>query len=128
LIETLVTRSLVFSRKIKKELKSRIKATGQRFPAYSHLLILPGFGPIVTTMTLAEIGDAQRFTSRKQVVRLAGLDLSANRSGSKSDSAIPVTSKLGKVGLRYALFQAATIASYKDETICNYFARLLKMM
>jgi transposase len=90
------------------------------------LLTIPGFGPIVTTMVLAAIGDAQRFTSRKQVLRLAGLDLSANRSGTKSDSAIPVISKQGKAGLRYALFQAATIASYKDETIRNHFTRLLK--
>lgn len=60
------------------------------------------------------------------MLRLAGLDLSANRSGTKSDSAIPVISKQGKAGLRYALFQAATIASYKDETIRNHFTRLLK--
>lgn len=51
---------------------------------------------------------------------------SASRSGTKSDSAIPVISKQGKADLRYALFQAATIASYKDETFRNYFTRLLK--
>lgn len=114
------------TRKIKKELEDRLKTTGQRFPAYSHLLTLPGFGLIVTTMVLAAIGDAHRFTNRKQVLRLAGLDLSASRSGTKSDSAIPVISKQGKAGLRYALFQAATIASYRDETIRNHFTQLLK--
>jgi transposase len=114
------------TRTIKLELESRLKVVGQRFPAYSHLLTIPGFGPIVTTMVLAAIGDAQRFASRKQVLRLAGLDLSANRSGAKSECAIPVISKQGKAGLRYALFQAATIASYKDESIRNHFTRLLK--
>ncbi|MEJ2202153.1 MAG: IS110 family transposase [Desulfuromonadaceae bacterium] len=114
------------TRQSKQELEGRLRAVAQRFPAYSHLLTIPGFGPIVTTMVLAAIGDAQRFTSRKQILRLAGLDLSANRSGTKSDSAIPVISKQGKAGLRYALFQAATIASYKDETIRNQFTRLLK--
>ncbi|HKI51249.1 MAG TPA: transposase [Geothermobacteraceae bacterium] len=122
----MLVEQLEHTRKIKKELESRLKTTGQRFPVYSRLLTLPGFGPIVTTMVLAAIGDAQRFTNRKQVLRLAGLDLSASRSGTKSDSAIPVISKQGKDGLRYALFQAATIASYKDETIRNHFTRLLK--
>lgn len=38
----------------------------------------------------------------------------------------PESPKQGKAGLRYALFQAATIASYKDAAIRNYFTRLLK--
>jgi transposase len=114
------------TRQVKQELEARLKTVGQRFPAYRYLLTIPGFGPIIATMTLAAIGNAHRFTSRKQVLRLAGLDLSASRSGNKSESAIPVISKQGKAGLRYALFQAATIASYKDAVIRNYFTRLLK--
>jgi transposase len=114
------------TRQVKKELEAQLKEAGQRFPAYRYLLTIPGFGPIVTAMVIAAIGDPHRFTSRKQVLRLAGLDLSAHRSGSKSDSAIPVISKQGKAGLRYALFQAATIASYKDAAIRRYFTRLLK--
>ena len=114
------------TRQVKKELEAQLKETEQRFPAYRYLLTIPGFGPIVTAMVIAAIGDPHRFTSRKQVLRLAGLDLSAHRSGNKSDSAIPVISKQGKAGLRYALFQAATIASYKDTAIRNYFTRLLK--
>ena len=114
------------TRYVKKDLEAQLKATGQRFPAYRHLLTIPGFGPIVTAMTMAAIGDPHRFTSRKQVLRLAGLDLSAHRSGKKSESAVPVISKQGKAGLRYALFQAATIASYKDAVIRSYFTRLLK--
>jgi transposase len=122
----MLVEQLLHSRRIKRELEAQLKAVGQRFPAYSCLLTIPGFGPIVTAMTIAAIGDAHRFANQKQILRLAGLDLSANRSGTKSDSAIPVISKQGKSGLRYALFQAATIASYKDETIRNHFTRLLK--
>ena len=96
------------------------------FPAYDKLLTLPGFGPIVSAMVLVAIGDPLRFTSRKQVLRLAGLDLSAQRSGKQSDRAVPVISKQGKAALRYALVQAATIAAYKDDTIQRYFARLLR--
>ncbi len=114
------------TRQIKHELEAQLKEVAQRFPAYHRLLTIPGFGPIISAMTLAAIGDANRFTSRKQVLRLAGLDLSASRSGKKSNSAIPVISKQGKAGLRYALFQAATIASYKDAAIRNYFTHLIK--
>ena len=44
------------------------------------------------------------FQNRKQVLKLAGLDLSADRSGKTSDTATPVISKKGKADLRYALY------------------------
>ncbi len=113
-------------RQTKRELEKRLKKAGQTFPSYAYLLTIPGFGPIVSAMTLAAIGDAHRYTSRKQIIRLAGLDLSASRSGKTSNSAIPVISKQGKAELRYALVQAAQIASYRDEVIRSYFTRLLK--
>lgn len=114
------------TRKIKHELEVQLKEKGRKFPAYHCLLSMPGFGPIVSAMTLAAIGDAHRFTSRKQILRLAGLDLSASRSGKQSNRAIPVISKQGKAGLRYALVQAAIIASYRSTEISNYFTHLLK--
>ncbi len=110
-------------RQIKRDLEKQLKEAGQTFPAYAYLLTIPGFGPIVSAMTLAAIGDAHRYTSRKQILRLAGLDLSASRSGKSCSSAIPV---ICKAGLRYALVQAAQIASHKDETIRSYFTVLLK--
>lgn len=113
-------------RQTRHELEKQLKEVGETFPAYAYLLSIPGFGPIVSAMTLAAIGDAHRYTSRKQVLRLAGLDLSASRSGKTSNSAIPVISKQGKAGLRYALVQAAQIASYKDETIRSYFTKTMK--
>jgi hypothetical protein len=42
--------------------------------------------------------------NRKQVLKLAGLDLSADRSGKTSYSATPVISQKGKADLRYALY------------------------
>ncbi len=47
---------------------------------------------------------------------MAGLGLCANRSGKKSNSAIPVISKQGKADLRYGLYQAALIASPRTRT------------
>jgi transposase len=77
-------------------------------------------------MVLAAIGDPSRFGNQKQVLRLAGLDLSASRSGKTSDSATPVISKQSKAAMRYALVQAAQVASSLNPTVRTYFSRLLK--
>ena len=72
---------------------------------------------------LAKIGDPHRFKARKQVVRLAGFDLNAKRSGKRSQSAVPVISKRGNADLRYALYQSGQIASYHDEKFRALFIR-----
>jgi len=74
------------------------------FPEYSYLLTIPGFGPDVSSKVLGAIGNPSRFDNGKQVLKLAGYDLGANRSGKTSDSAVPVISKRGKAYLRYALY------------------------
>lgn len=58
-------------------------------------------------------GRSHRFNNQSQVLKLAGTDLSAERSGKTSNRAVPVISKKGKADLRYALYQAALIASTK---------------
>lgn len=75
---------------------------------------------------LATIGDPGRFKNRKQVTRLAGLDLCACRSGKKSEHAVPVVSKRGDSDLRYALYQAALIASYHSDDFRHLFDKMLK--
>ncbi len=111
---------------IVEECEQRIEKVAQQFPEYEYLLSIPGFGPIVSAMVLGAIGDPWRFNHQKQVLRLAGLDLCASRSGKKSDSATPVISKQGKAALRYALTQAATSSSVLNPAIRSYYSRLLK--
>jgi len=103
-----------------------MQATAEQFPEYECLMSIPGFGPIVSTMVLAAIGKPHRFESRSQVLRLAGLDLSAQRSGESSDRAKPVISKQGKAALRYALVQAAMVASTANADVKEYFTRCIK--
>lgn len=103
-----------------------MEAAAKKFPEYECLLSIPGFGPIVSAMVLAAIGNASRFESQKQVLRLAGLDLSAERSGKSSASVKPVISKQGKAALRYALVQAAMVSSSLNPDIRSYFSKLLK--
>ncbi len=60
-----------------------------------------------------------------QILRLAGFDLSAIRSGKKSATAVPVISKKGKADLRYAVYQAALVASSLTTHFAHYYHRLL---
>ena len=113
-------------REIVKDNELRMKTAAQQYPEYQSLLSIPGFGPIVSAMVLGAIGDPYRFENQRQVLRLAGLDLSAARSGKNSDSAKPVISKQGKAALRYALVQAAMVSSSSNPTVRSYFSGLLQ--
>ena len=105
---------------------AKIKEICCEFPEYSYLLTIPGFGPDVSSKVLAAIGNPFRFKTGKQVLKMAGLDLSAERSGKRSDAATPVLSKKGKADLRYALYQAAMIASTRNSFFIIYFTNTLR--
>ena len=116
-----------------RQIREVIEATGDRieeickgFKEYPYLLSLPGFGPEISSKVLGAIGDPFRFRTSKQVIKLAGYDLSADRSGESSDRATPVISKQGKADLRYALYQAAQIASSKNLEFRIYYAKKLQ--
>ena len=105
---------------------AKIKEISLQFPEYKYILTIPGFGADVSSKVLAGIGSPSRFNTGKQVLKMAGMDLSANRSGKNSDSAIPVISKKGKADLRYALYQAALIASIRDRYFIAYYTNKLR--
>lgn len=107
------------------EIDKSIKDICVSFYEYELLLTIPGFGPYISAVVLAAIGNAHRFENANQVLRLAGLDLNASRSGEKSSRAIPVISKRGKADLRYALYQAAFIASISNSRFMIYYSKIL---
>jgi transposase len=113
-------------REVIKETENKIQELCEQFPEYEYVLTIPGFGPDVSAKVLGAIGDPDRFENGKQVLKLAGLDLSADRSGKNSDKAIPEISKRGKADLRYALYQAALIASTKNQDFMRYYTRKLR--
>lgn len=109
-----------------KVIDKHIKDICLGFPEYGYLLTIPGFGPDVSSKVLGTIGNPFRFDNGKQVLRLAGFDLNAKRSGKTSDSAIPAISKRGSAHLRYALYQAAFIASTKNIYFMKYYTNKLR--
>jgi transposase len=108
------------------EVENAIEAICVCFPEYNLLLTIPGFGPYVAAVVLAAIGNPDRFQNTKELIRLAGYDLNANRSGKTSHSAVPIISKKGKADLRYALYQAALIATTSNTYFRAYFHKLLQ--
>jgi len=109
-----------------KETSDQLKAYSSEFSEYNYLLTIPGFGPYISSLVLARIGNPFRFENRKQVIKLSGYDLGANRSGKSSDQAVPVISKRGNSELRYGLYQAALVASARNEHFIKYYTKLVK--
>jgi transposase len=116
-----------------KQIREVITATEEKieeicspYPEYSCLRSISGFGPDVSAKVLGAIGDPFRFQNGKQVLKLAGLDLNAERSGKTSEAAVPVISQKGKADLRYALYQTAFIASSKNQGFMVYYTHKLR--
>lgn len=122
----LLVDSLKYIRQHIKDTDAKIKGICLNFPEYECLLSIPGFGPAVSAVTLGALGDPFRFKTGKQVLKMAGLDLSASRSGKNSDNVTPKLSKKGKSGLRYALYQAGLVASTKNKYFIAYFTDKLR--
>jgi transposase len=113
-------------REMIKETEQKIEELCKQFLEYPYILTIPGFGPDVSAKVLGAVGDPDRFLNGKQVLKLAGFDLSADRSGKDSDKAIPEISKRGKADLRYALYQAALIASLKNRDVMIYYTNKIR--
>jgi transposase len=113
-------------REMIKETEQKIEELCKQFLEYPYILTIPGFGPDVSAKVLGAVGDPDRFLNGKQVLKLAGYDLSADRSGKSSDKAIPEISKRGKADLRYALYQAALIASVKHRDVMIYYTNKIR--
>lgn len=85
---------------------------------YQHLRTLPGVGPIVALMILAESGDLTRFSHHKQYLNYCGFNLSAKQSGQKQGRY--QLSKRGNARLRYAFWLAASVAIRQRENSFRY--------
>ena len=75
---------------------------------YQHLKTIPGIGPIIALIIIAESGDLSRFGHYRQYLNFCGFNLSAHQSGTHKGSYR--LSKRGNSRLRYAFWLAATSA------------------
>jgi len=86
-------------------IEQALTPVAERLPAYGLLRTIPGVGPTVGAILLAEIGDIGWFTQFSQLRKLAGLDIVRVQSGQYAGQAR--ISKCGRSLLRWALYHAA---------------------
>lgn len=107
-----------------KQLDKKIESLCRQSKYLKFLLSVPGFGPIISAIFLAYVGDIKNYTHSGQLTKLAGLDLEYAQSGRYHGQAS--ISKKGCSILRYALCHAAKI-SLKNKSIKVYFEKELKL-
>jgi transposase len=78
-----------------------------------------GIGELTSVAILAELGDTRRFSSSRQSVRFAGLDITVSESDGKR--APGRLSYQGAPVLRWALFEAAQSANRRSSPDHEYF-------
>lgn len=122
----LMVEGLQYIRESIRSVEEKIKEICLEIPEYEYILSIPGFGPDISSKIVGALGNPLRFDNGSQVLKMAGMDLSANRSGKNSDKATPKLSKSGKADLRYALYQAAMIASTKNMYFILYYTNKLR--
>lgn len=86
----------------------------------SHLLSVPGVGPNLAPIILAEIGDINRFDKPSKLIAFAGTDPSESQSGNKL-STNEKTSKRGSPYLRHAIHIASLVAISNEPELKSYY-------
>jgi transposase len=86
-------------------LEAALVAATAPLPPTIWLRSIPGLGPTLTAIVLAELGDIAWFTKFSQLRKLAGLDIVRVQSGQWAGTAR--ISRCGRPLLRWALYQAA---------------------
>jgi transposase len=86
-------------------IEAALVRVAQPLPAYPLLRSIPGVGPTLAAILLAEIGDIAWYSRFSQLRKLAGFDIVWVATGQWTGTAR--ISKAGRPLLRWALFQAA---------------------
>lgn len=81
---------------------------------------IPGIGKVTGSAILAEIGDINRFESSEKLVAFAGIDPTVYETGQFVAKKTRM-SKRGSPHLRYALWQAASMAIQYDPELKAYY-------
>ena len=86
----------------------------------SSILTIPGISYTLGAMIISEIGDIKRFSNPSKLLAFAGLDPVVKQSGNFQASSTKI-SKRGSKYLRYAIYRAAFLIIYNNNTFYNYY-------
>jgi len=93
---------------LRKRLETEIVARLATHPDFVRLQTVPGIGPILAMIILAEARDLRRFGCVRQFLKYCGFDLCTEQSGQFRGTTH--LSKRGNARLRYAFWMAGTVA------------------
>ena len=109
-----------------KDLKQKLAHMDRRLNYYldqiqysKYLLSIPGVGTVIAAGFLGEVGDISKYSSAKEIIKLAGLNLVEISSGQKKG--VKKLSKRGNSILRCLLYQCAVAAVAKNSQIKRYY-------
>jgi transposase len=102
-------------------LDQQLRDYARRQPGCRALMGHYGIGPLTSITILAELGDARRFSSSREAVRYAGLDITVHQSDARR--APGHLSRQGPSALRWALFEAAQCARRPGSPDHDYYRR-----
>jgi transposase len=100
-------------------LDEELRAYARRQNGCRALQAIYGIGEITSVTLLAELGDARRFSSSRNVVRYAGMDITVAESDRRR--APGHLSRQGPPALRWALFEAAQVARRPSSPDREYY-------
>lgn len=93
---------------LRKRLEADVVSQLAHQPDFVRLQTLPGVGPILAMIILAEARDLRRFGCARQFLKYCGFDLCTEQSGQFRGTTH--LSKRGNARLRYAFWMAGTVA------------------
>jgi transposase len=103
-------------------LELELERDARRLHGCRALMAHYGIGATVATAILAELGDPRRFSSSRQAVRCAGLDITVHESDARRRGGH--LSRQGSPVLRWALFEAAQTAARPGSPDHAYYLEL----
>ncbi len=89
-------------------IEKELRAYARRQPGCKALMRHYGIGELTAVTILAELGDCRRFSSSRQAVRYAGMDITVPESDTRRSRGH--LSRQGPPALRWALYEAAQVA------------------
>jgi transposase len=100
-------------------LDKELRTYARRQPGCRALMGQFGIGEVTAVTILAELGDARRFSSSREAVRYAGMDITVHQSDQRRSPGH--LSRQGPPALRWALFEAAQSAARAGSPDREYY-------
>jgi transposase len=100
-------------------IEKELRAYARRQAGCKALMAHYGIGELTAVTILAELGDCTRFSSSRQAVRYAGMDITVHQSDQRRSPGH--LSRQGPPALRWALFEAAQVARRSGSPDRDYY-------